>query len=184
MPEFQLKKRVILGALGALLVADVAFAYFNLKMSGPQADRDQVLTMQTRKMALVKSDVERARKIREKLPDTLRQFDQFETTLLPTTKGYSVLAQEMDEYAKDTHLLLDDVKFHEKEVSGRNLTELTVEARVSGDYSGIVHFLNHLQRSKNVYIVDALDVETDTSGQAQVGVLRVDLHVRTYFRKT
>ena len=183
MHDFELKKRFIIGALAALLVADAALGYLNLRMSKHREDREQVLVIQTHKVALVKSDVERARKIREKLPQTLNQFDQFESTLLPATKGYSVLAQEMDDYAKDTHLLLDEVKFHEKEVSGRNLTELTVESRVSGDYNGIVRFLNHMQRSKNVFIVDALDVETDTSGQAQAGVLRVNLHMRTYFRK-
>lgn len=183
MQGFQLRKQLIIGALAVLLVADVAFAYFNLRTSGPRADRELALTAQAHKAALVRSDVERARKIREKLPQTLKEFDQFESTLLPTTKGYSALAQEMDDYAKDTRILLDDVRFREKEVSGRNLTELVVESRVSGDYNGIVRFLNHLQRSKNVFIVDALDVETDTTGQAPVGVLRVNLHMRTYFRK-
>jgi len=183
MQDFQLKKRLILGGLAVLLVADGAFAYFNLRMSEPRADRELALTAEAHQVALVKSDVERARKIREKLPQTLKDFDQFESTFLATSKGYSVLAQEMDDYARDTHLMLDDVRFHEREVTGRNLTELTVESRVSGDYSGIVHFLNHLQRSKNVFIVDALDVETDNSGQGPVGVLRVNLRMRTYFRK-
>jgi Tfp pilus assembly protein PilO len=78
---------------------------------------------------------------------------------------------------------VDNVKFHEKEVTGRNLTELTLESSVTGDYNGIVRFLNDLQRSKHVYIVDGLDVDSQTSGQGPVGALRINLHMRTYFRK-
>jgi hypothetical protein len=90
----------------------------------------------------------------------------------------------MDEYAHDTRVVKEDVKYHEKkDVSGRNLSELTLDVSVTGDYSGIVGFLNHLQRSKNVYIVDSLAVDTATAGQAPAGTLRVNLHLRTFFRK-
>jgi hypothetical protein len=135
-------------------------------------------------MALVKADVKRASEIRGRIPQVLKEFDQFEGTLLPASKGYSVLSQEMDEYAHDTRVVKEDVKYHEKkDVSGRNLSELTLDVSVMGDYSGIVGFLNHLQRSKNVYIVDSLAVDTATSGQAPAGTLRVILHLRTFFRK-
>jgi Tfp pilus assembly protein PilO len=183
MREFQLTKRVIIGALVVLLLADGALAYFNLKMSGPRDTRELVLTMQTRELALVKKDVEGAAEIRKKLPKILNGFDEFESTLLPASKGYSVIMQEIDEYARETHLIVDERKFREKDVKGRNLTELDLEARVSGDYNGIVHFLNDLQRSKRVYIVDSLDVETEPGGQPATGALRVNLRMRTYFRK-
>ncbi len=183
MRDFQVKKQLIIGALVVLLLADAAFFYFNTKLSNPTQNRQQVLALQTRQLALVRADVKRASEIRDKIPQVLKEFDQFEGTLLPASKGYSVISQEMDEYARDTHLVVEDVKYHEKDVSGRNLSELTLEASVSGDYSGIVGFLNHLQRSKNVYIVDSLAVDTATSGQAPAGALRVNLHLRTYFRK-
>jgi Tfp pilus assembly protein PilO len=78
---------------------------------------------------------------------------------------------------------MEDVKFHEKEVNGRNLTELTLEIAINGDYNGIVHFLNHLQRSKTAYIIDGLEVDSQNAGQAPAGQLKVNLHMRTYFRK-
>jgi hypothetical protein len=125
-----------------------------------------------------------AAEIRERRPAILKKFDEFESTMLPAAKGYSVIAQEMDGYARDAHLVVDGVKFREKEIEGRNLTELTLESRVGGDYHGIVNFLNHLQRSKNVYIVDGLSVDTETPGQgAPAGNLRITLHLRTFFRK-
>ena len=183
MPRFQIKKQVIIAGLAVLFIADAAFLYFNSVMSSPQENRQQVLAVDNRQLALVKADVKRASEIREKIPQVLKQFDGFENTLLPASKGYSVIAQEMDEDAHDAHLIVDNVKYHATDVVGRDLTEVSLESSVTGDYNGIVRFLNALQRSKHVYIVDALEVDSQSSGQAPVGTLRVNLHMRTYFRK-
>jgi type IV pilus assembly protein PilO len=184
MFNFSLQKKVILGGLALLLVADLAFAYLTVRLSGSREDRQQSLAAQARQIALIKADVKRATEIREKTPEVLRKLDQFEGSLLPAAKGYSVVTQEIDEYAKDAHLLKNDVRYHEKDVTGRsNLTELGMEISVEGDYNGIVKFLNKIQRSKSVYIVDALGVESQSSAQAPVGTLKVNLHLRTYFRK-
>jgi hypothetical protein len=183
MQDFQFRKQLIIGGLAALLLADVALVYFNARLSSAPESRQQVLSAQTRQLALVKEDIKHATIIRDKIPQTVKQFDDFEATLLPSAKGYSVISQELDEYAKETHLIVEDARFHEKEVTGRNLTELTLEASVNGDYDGIVRFLNHLQRSKNNYIVDSLAVDSQASGQGPVGALRVVLHIKTYFRK-
>ena len=183
MRDFHVKKQLIITGLALLLLADSTFFYFNAKLSNPQQNRQQVLAMQTRQLALVKADVKRASDIRGRIPQVLKEFDQFEATLLPASKGYSSILQEMDEYARDTHLIVEDVRYHEKDATGRNLSELTLDASVSGDYNGIVSFLNHLQRSKNVYIVDSLAVDTATSGQTPAGTLKVNLHLRTFFRK-
>jgi len=183
MRDFAVQKRVILGALAVLLLGDGALAYFGMKMSTPRDTREKMLAAQNRQVALVKADVERAKKIQQNMPDVLKKFDEFEGTLLPASKGYSVLSQEMDEYAKDAHVVMDDIKFREKEVAGRNLSEVAIESTVSGDYHGIVVFLNHLQRSKNVYIVDELAVDSQNFSQAPPGSLKVNLHLRTFFRK-
>jgi Tfp pilus assembly protein PilO len=184
MPEFQLKKRLIMVGLAILVLADLALLFFNSRMSMPQQDRQQTLSLLNREVALRKADVERASEIREKRPAILKKFDDFENTMLPASKVYSVISQEIDQYARDTHLVVDGVRFREKDVQGRGLMELTLESRVTGDYNGIVRFLNHLQRSKNVYIVDGLSVDTENAAQgAPAGNLRVTLHMRTFFRK-
>jgi Tfp pilus assembly protein PilO len=182
MGNFQTRKRWIIVALAVLLLADVALLYFNSRFSSPANDRQQILASQTRQLALVKADVERATRIRATIPDILKKFDQFEGTLLPASKGYSVVLQELDEYARDSHLIVEGTDYHQKDVTGRDLTELFMDASVSGDYNGIVNFLNRLQRSKNVYIVDSLAVDTAESGRGPNG-LKISLHLRTYFRK-
>lgn len=183
MRNFPLQRKLILGGLALLLLADVAFAYFSVRLSGSREERQQSLATQARQVALVRADIKRASDIRQKTPEILKDLDGFEGALLPISKGYSVVTQETDQYAKDAHVTLDDVKFHEKEVVGqRNLTELSAEVSITGDYGGVVQFLNRLQRSKSVYIVDGLEVETQ-NGQGPIGALRITLHLRTYFRK-
>lgn len=184
MADFKRKKQFIIGALAALLLTDAGLMYFNSRISAPESERRREITAQTRQLALVKADVERAAKIREKIPEILQKFDEFESTLLPASKGYSVISQELDEYAQKTHLIVEDVQIHPKDVSGHNLTEVRLDASVTGDYVGIVNFLNDLQRSKNVYIVDSLAVDTEAHEQGIApGTLRIALHMRTYLRK-
>ena len=183
MRDFTMHKRLIIAGLAVLLLADGALAYLGMKLAVPREVREQTLKAQSRQVALVRADIERAKAIQKEMPDILKKFDDFEGTLLPASKGYSVLSQEMDEFAKESRVIVDDVKFHEKEVAGRNLSEVTIEATVNGDYNGIVYFLNHLQRSNNVYIVDELAVDLQNQTQGPAGALRVNLHMRTYFRK-
>jgi Tfp pilus assembly protein PilO len=183
MRDFALQKKLILAGLALLLLGDVALAYISMKMAVPRETREQALTAQNRQSALIRADIERAKKIQQTMPDVLKKFDAFEQTLLPASKGYSVLSQEIDEYAKQSHVVIDDKKFHEKEVEKRNLSEVVIESSVEGDYNGIVVFLNHLQRSNNVYIIDDLAVDSQSQSQGPPGSLKVSLHVRTYFRK-
>jgi Tfp pilus assembly protein PilO len=183
MRDIQLTKRLIFAVLALLLAVDLALGYYNRKMSSARENPQQILAAQNRQLALLKADVKRASEIRQRIPDVLKKFDQFESSLPPATKGYSLLSQEMDEAAHESHLLIGDTKYRQKDLTDHNLVELEFESSVTGDYVGIVRFLNRLQRSKNVYIVDSLAVDSQTQGQGLPGTLRISLHLRTYFRK-
>nr|MDP9148214.1 hypothetical protein [Acidobacteriota bacterium] len=89
MKDFILKKRLILAALAALLLADGALAYFNRKMSENRQSPDQVLAVQNRQLNLLKGDVLRAAKIRERVPENLVTLNKFEASLPSESNGYS-----------------------------------------------------------------------------------------------
>jgi Tfp pilus assembly protein PilO len=187
MNDFKLKKRMILTLLALLLAVDGALAYHNSRLAVKDENPDVKLKAESRQVALVKADVERANKIKARLPEVEKYFDQFETTLPPAGKGYSLVSQEVEEIARDTHVEVQDLKFREKEISGRNVNEVEIDAVLDGDYAGIVRFLNRLQRSKNTYVVDSLGLDsasgTGTANQAPPGTVKVSLHLRSYFRK-
>ena len=190
MSEFQTKKRAILTGLGLLLAVDGWLAYHNSRLMMKDANPEVKLKSESLYVALVKTDIERANNIKAHLPEVQTYFDQFETTLPPAGQGYSMVSQEVGDIARETHVVVRDLKFREKEITGRNVNEIEMEALVDGDYAGIVRFLNRLQRSKNTYVVDSLGLAsvsgTGSGGQNQAppGTVKVSLHVRSYFRKT
>jgi Type II secretion system (T2SS), protein M subtype b len=188
MSEFKTKKRLILTGIGLLLAVDGALAYHNSRLMVKDANPEAILKAKSLHLALVKADVDRVSKIKARRPEDQKYFDQFENTLPPVGKGYSMVSQEVGDIARETHVVVRDLKFREKEVAGRNVNEIEMEALVDGDYAGIVRFLNRLQRSKNTYVVDSLGLDSATGGtgqnQAPPGTVKVSLHVRSYFRKT
>ena len=188
MSEFKVKKRLILTGLGLLLAVDGALAFHNSRLAVKEENPEGRLKALSRQVALVRADVERAKKIKARLPEVEKYFDQFETTLPPAGKGYSVVSEEVGGIARDTHVQVEDLKFREKEISGRNVNEIEIEALLGGDYAGIVRFLNRIQRSKNTYVVDSLGLDSAAgvsgANQAPPGTVKVSLHLRSYFRKT
>jgi len=62
------------------------------------------------------------------------------------------------------------------------MTEVAIDATVTGDYKSVVGFLNGLQRSSNLYQVDSLSLASENANQASANVIKVALHLRTYFR--
>jgi len=188
MSDFKVKKRLILAFLALLLAVDGALAVHNSRLGARDENPDVKLKAESRQVALVKADIERATKIKARLPEVEKYFDQFENTLPPAGKGYSVVSQEVGEIARDTRVQVQDLKFREKEIAGRNVNEIEIEAVLDGDYAGIVRFLNRLQRSKNSYVVDSLGLDsasgTGRENAAPPGTVKVSLHLRSYFRKT
>ena len=183
MRNFELKKLLIIAGLGILVLADATFAYLNHKMTSSKENPQQVLASKNLQLGIMKADIDHAAKIRENIPNVLKAFEEIESGLPQASKGYSIITQELDGYAHDAHIVKESTNFREKDVPGRNVSEVSVESTITGDYNGIVHFLNDMQRSKNIYIVDGLDVDAQNSAQGPVGTLKVALHVRTYFRK-
>jgi len=188
MSDFKVKKRLILTGLGLLLAADGGLAFHNARLADKDQNPEAKLKAQARQLAFVKADVERANKIKARRPEDQKYFDQFESTLPPAGKGYSVVSEEVGGIARDTHVQVEDLKFREKEILGRSVNEIEIEALLGGDYAGIVRFLNRIQRSKNIYVVDSLGLDSAAgvsgANQAPPGTVKVSLHLRSYFRKT
>ncbi len=185
MKNWELQKRLIIAGLAVLLLADAALGYYTYRMLEVRQNPDTAIARLSRQVGLVKADIKRASDIQKKIPAYLKGLDDFEASLSPATVGYSAVSQELVDVAQKNHIAIEDQKFHQDDVSGRNLTQLEIETSINGDYGSIVRFLNALQRSKSVFIVDSLQVESlsNTPGQAPTGIVKVNLHLRTYFRK-
>jgi len=84
--------------------------------------------------------------------------------------------------ARKAGVQIESVGFKPKEISSRGLTEIDVDADVSGDYAGVVRFVNGLQRSDRLYALDTLALANQAANQGPANVIKVVLHLKTYFR--
>jgi Tfp pilus assembly protein PilO len=180
--DFKLEKRAILFGVALLVIADVALAVYGWKRaSAPRSQQDLAVLMRNRE--LLRADVKRAQDIRQKIPAIQNDCDQFEQSLYPGTAGYSLVTAELGAIANKAGLQLESQSFRQNDVKGRGLTEVIIEATVTGGYSGVVRFLNGLQRSSNVYAVESLAAKSEAQQPgARSGGVRVTMHIKTYFR--
>jgi Tfp pilus assembly protein PilO len=179
--DFKFEKRAILVGVAALVIADVALAVYGWKLAAAPRSQQDIVVL-TRNRDLLRADIKRAQDIRQKIPAIQKDCDQFEQSLLPETTGYSSVSAELGAIASKAGLQLENRASKQKEVKGRGLTEVDIDATVSGSYVSIVHFLNGLQRSGNVYAVESLSAKSESEQQGAGGRVRVSLHLKTYFR--
>jgi len=180
--EFTFRKQAIIAGVILLLLADVALAAYSLQLSSaPKSPREQ-LSLEMRQHDLLKADIKRAQDIRDKIPAIQKNFDQFENSLFPASAGYSKVLSELGDIARKSGIHMEDHSFRQSEIPDRGITQVTVEVTIAGDYKNVIQFLNGVQRSPNLYEVDALTLATENANQGPSGNIKVTVHLKTYFR--
>ena len=178
--DFTLERRLIIFGLVLLVAADIALAIYGWNLSAGRHPQEE-LSVLTRNRDLLRADITRAQEIRKKIPAIKDDCDKFEESLYPANKGYTSVSAELDSIASKSGLVIESSGFHEAEIKGRDLQQVEIDAIVDGSYSQVVHFLNGLQRSQNVYAVESLEAKADAV-QGANGKVRVSMHIKTYFR--
>ncbi len=180
--DFTLRKRIILAGVILLVLADVALAAYSWHLSSaPHVPRQQ-LAVETKQHDLLKADIKRAQAIRDNIPAIQKDCDRFEQSLFPASSGYSAVRSELGSIARKSGIQLEDLSFKRTEIANRGMTEVAVDATVTGDYKSVIGFLNGLQRSASLYAVDALTLASEKANQGSASVIKVALHLKTYFR--
>jgi Tfp pilus assembly protein PilO len=180
--DFTWRRRIILFGVVLLVLADVGLMGYSWQLaSAPHAPQKQ-LAVETKQRDLLRADIKRAQEIRDNVPATQKDCERFEQSLFPASAGYSAVRSELGEAAKKSGIYLEDMTFKQTEISNRGITEVTIDATVNGNYKSVIGFLNGLQRSANLYSVDSLTLASDNNNQASTNIIKVALHLRTYFR--
>lgn len=178
---FSLQKKMIIAGLAMVIAADAILALYAIE-SATRFSRNELAAQKTQ-IKLLKADIQRALAIQQSIPQTKADCERFEKALYPSSAGYSAVTDELTGVAKQAGLQTAvSLAFHPKELPDRNMVELGLDATVNGDYKGVVRFLNGLQRSKSLYIIDTLTLASEPGSQAVAGPLRVVLSLRSYFK--
>jgi len=123
------------------------------------------------------ADVRRAEIIRTQLPTIQKDCDEFlKNTLLVQANGYSTIVADLEKIAGDAGVPPGAITFKQKPADKQGMIEVELTAAVEGKYSSLVKFVNGLERSRNLYLLDAMSLSTGQNGA------RLNLLMRTYFR--
>ena len=180
--DFTNRKRVILGAVIILVLADLGLAAYSWELTSTPRTPPQQFERQARQLKMLQADIDRAQKIKEDMPNIQKDCEKFEKSLLLASSGSSSLSAELGGIAKKSGVQLEDLTFKPTPIPERGMMEVAFDSTISGDYKSVIQFLNGLQRSANNYVVESLTLAPESSNQGPANVIKVGLHVKTYLR--
>ena len=179
MRSFMTKRNFYYAALAVLalvnlyLLAQMAFAWHAAKGQDATAIERQMVAMKTAEIA--KKPLEG---LDAKLATATTDADKFYAKRLPYAD--SQVAAELGALAKKHSVKLTRVQYAHTAVmegQGGQLTELRMDASLSGDYRPLVLFVNSLERDKMFFLIGGVAL----TGQ-QNGAVGLRLRLTTYLR--
>lgn len=132
-------------------------------LAGKQVQLAQ-LNLQTAPLRGLDTSVEKTRK----------QLKTFFDERIPA--NYSAIESSMSDLEVTSGVRLSRVQYSQGK-PGQDLTPITMDAAISGDYPAIMRFVNSLERAKTFYIID----EMGLTGE-QNGLVNLRLRVTTWLR--
>jgi hypothetical protein len=163
----------LLAFVNLYLLISMGILWQQAKSQNADAVAQQKMTLQTAVMASKPLEG-----LDAKLRTASTQADQFYAERLPAS--YSELATQLGLLKDKNHVRLTGVNYSQKpvvDVSLGQLTEVQMDARLSGEYRGLVEFVNGLERDKVFFVVNGVTLTGQESG-------RVNLRIKltTYLR--
>jgi type IV pilus assembly protein PilO len=91
--------------------------------------------------------------------------------------AYSDVATQLGAISKKTNVRLSRASYVQT-VPNDGVTELRIDASVTGDYVSLAHFVNELERSKSFFLIENISL----SG-AQNGLVNLQMRIGTWIRE-
>jgi type IV pilus assembly protein PilO len=111
-----------------------------------------------------------------RLVETQQQVEAFYARRIPA--NYSSIAIHIGELEVQSGVRLSRVQYTQGP-PGLNLTEISMDAGISGEYPQIMRFVNRLERDQNFFVIRAMML----AGQ-EGGLVNLRLRVSTWLRPT
>jgi len=110
----------------------------------------------------------------QRLVDTQQQIESFYTRRIPA--NYSSIAIRIGELEVQSGVRLSRVQYTQG-LPGADLTEISMDAGISGEYPQIMRFVNELERDQDFFVIRAMAL----TGQ-EGGLVNLRLRVSTWLR--
>ena len=168
--------------LGVLLAANIAAALLVFRpWGGSREELEERLATLRRQELQRQATLNRLRTVVTKVESARKEGDLFlDEHFTNQQTAYSTLLEEMGRAAKDAGIQEREHSFVLEPVEGSDsLGMLSITANYQGSYADLIQFVNRLDRSSRLVIVESLTA----TPQQGTGVLNVNMRLNTFVRE-
>lgn len=164
----------VAGFVLLLLVATALAIRLGFDWSAMDTSSQQVLSNKQAELTLIKAQNAPLHDIDKRVEETRQQVEDFYQKRIPP--NYSSIDARINELQVASGVRLTRVQYTQGE-QGPGLTEITMDASISGDYPAIMRFVNSIERDRMFFIVRAMALTSQ-----QGGLVNLRLKVSTWLR--
>jgi len=146
-----------------------------LDWAATDSHSNQMLTGKQMQLKALELQTEPLRGIDGRVDKTRDQIEKFEEKRIPP--NYSSIDERIDELEVASGAHLTRVQYTQRP-PGAGLTEITVDANITGDYPAIMRFVNSLERDPIFFVIRAMSF----TGQ-QGGLVSLRMELSTWLRR-
>jgi type IV pilus assembly protein PilO len=163
-------------AIAALALVDVlALIVLFSPLVGSERARREQLDQLWRQLQQKTHEAEPLRDFDKKITLASHQVDDFYKTRLPAQD--SAISEELGRVAAQNRVRIGQIRYKWNDPEPVGLRPVEIQAEFSGDYLGLVRFINALERDPLFFIIDSVEL-----GGEQAGVVRLQMKLETYQR--
>jgi hypothetical protein len=174
-------RAVIRLGLGVLVAANLVAAYFVVRPIGGSAQElsQQALEMHSQ-IRQQQGVLERTRVLVSKIESGRGEGDRFMSSFfLPRRPAYSIIVGELNDLASQAKITPRDSAWAPEPVEGSDtLDMLQISANFEGTYPDLIHFINLLDKSNRLLIIESLNATPQQTGGRLNVMLKLDAFVQ------
>jgi type IV pilus assembly protein PilO len=162
----------IAGVALLAIVNIVLLVQLGLALRDLGSSREEQFQQAQLQLAQLRVQTARLNGLPEKVDLSRKDADKFYTQRIPA--NYSSILAELGTLAQKNNIRLTRAGYTQTSAIA-GLAELRIDANLAGEYSGVMHFMNGLERDKSFFVISAVTL----TGQ-QGGLVNLRLRLNTY----
>jgi len=164
----------IAGASALFVLVVILSIRFGLDWSATNNSSANALATKQVQLRAIEIQTAPLRGLDQRVEDSRKQMMEFYSRRIPA--NYSTIAYRVGDLAVKSPVRLSRVQYAQG-IPGADFTEISLDAGISGEYPGIMRFVNGLERDPNFFVIRAMALTGQQGGQ--VGLrLRVSTWMR------
>ncbi len=176
-------KVAVRALLGVLVFANLAATFFVFfPLGGSPEDLDRQLSSLRSQIRERRTTLDRTKLIATKVEKGRVQGDEFmQQYFLNSGSAYSTIVAELVEAAKRAQIKAKEHSWQTEPIEGsEDLSMMSIVGNYEGTYANLLHFVNEIDRSKRLVIIENLTAQPQ---QGAGGMLNVALRFDTFVKE-